>query len=640
MIELITAFLAAAWALVVPGAPALAFVKRFGGPTTLGLAVVPLFSVVFNVLVLLLVNMAGIRPDLRWYGILMTFATVVLLLLARQSLPTWRGAVRASAPALATLIAALSLWLWAYRGFLLQAANADGSFHNLWLRRIGDSGSVLWADFWIASPLSPIGEGPTSIAGIAGTASYAQAWHASVAVGASVFGANYAVTGLVSVILFWGFALTLGLSALARLWVARDRLLGGIAGLIAQFMPLVPGVPMTWGAIPSVVGVSMLPAAFSAWIWAFRTRRSLALVTVPTVFGALLVVHPPEAATLLVVGGLMVGVDAAQRRQWWKLSVPVVAFGIFALGYVAVSRLRPDLFLSLSEQKGRYLFEQAVGKFVTGSVQTCTNALDQTTCDRDLFVGVAFLLGVGLSMVLRERLFVLAGLGLMSIIYMASAAPEPFFPALRVYTFPWYASYERTAWVAVPLLAMFIAYGVTVLIRCFRGGSQTGRVLGFAGLAVLAVFVLRGVEPTVAQLRAGPAENQIARPGAETVFKAAKGLAGSNGMIASPPASGGVYGYVYEGLRVSNGFVGIDGRGDHEIYRLITEPSLICSDDLVRAAVERNRIRGLLFADRGIAWAGQVADPASFERIPGWDLQASGGGVYLLREDPVSCDTS
>ena len=623
-------FLAVTWALLVPGLPIAFWLVRKRGFTALAFAVTPLLSVVCNWALIFSLNLVGIRPNLAWLAALLLVATAVATPFAARGFVTWRT-LRTLAWQVAAVVAiAAAIWAYAYRGFLFFAPNEDAFWHNLWIRRIADSGSVLWSDFFTRSPLTPVGHGIPDLTAVLTSAGYPPGWHATMGPAIALTGASVPQATLTVTVAFWCIALTFGLFALARVWAPSRRHLGFIAACTAQAMPLVPGLPVSWGAMPSIVGIALLPGAFACALLAVRGGDwRLRVAAVAAALGIALV-HTPEAATLLVVGGACLVVDGLQRRAWvFAVAAAVVVSALYGAWFYGLQVAKPDLYRLLAEQKGRYELREGIDLFVSMSVHT-------PHVDRLL---PAFLIGgVALAILMRERLFLPVGVLVAGLIFLASAAPTPFFAQFRELTFPWYASYERTAWVAVPFVALLAAYPAALVLSERKRVRASYRPLIMAiGLVLAVAVVVRGVPYTIDNLRVGPEANQTPGPGAQAVFDAARKLRAGDGMFLSYPGEGGIYAYAFAGVPVSNGALGRDGTGEEPLARLLADPALVCSDPAVQEALERNRIRGIIIGDEATAWGGAIRTPQSVAAIRGWRILQSGGGLFLIVPDPKRC---
>jgi hypothetical protein len=599
----------------------------------------PVMSMVINFLTLLALNILGIGVDLQVYGVVVTIAAGAMLLWDRGWLKCGRQIGINLAIGTVVLAVAFVVWRRAFSGFLWHASNQDGSFHNLWVRRMVDTGSILWSDFWVQSPLALTGGGTEGLAGFLASANYPQAWHASVAVASAITGAPVPLATWFSTLLLWSVGLTFGLIAITRIWARSKPYLGGLAAIVAQFSPQVPGVPMTWGTMPSVIGVALLPAGLAAFMQAGRSRTVASVgVAGIALFGAA-IIHPPEAATLLVVGTTIVVMDSFARRRPIRGFIVAGIGGAFAIGgYLAVKVAKPDLFATLAEQKGRYELRQGLENALSMSVQTCDHALRPYTCHIDRGVIVFLVIGIAISLVSRANLALLAGLAMGIFIFLSAAAVNGTFLAFRPYTFPWYASYERTAWVLVPLISLFIAYPISqALWYRHRHRSVIGLLVVIIACAYGGYYIVREAPRTIQQLRAGPVENQLAYPGAPELFWRIKKSLKPGDIVLSPMSEGGVYAYSYEGVPVTNGFTEQEGKPSDVTYRVLTEPESICAKPELRSYMRAHQMAGILIGTQGTAWGGQVRTPELLDDVRGWRVADKGGELWYLVPDASTC---
>ncbi len=622
--------LAVLMALLVPGLPLAIWLVRSRGFTDLAFALTPVFSIVCNWTVILSLNLIGIRPNLGWVAGILLVGTLVTTPLVARGFMTRRTLITAAWKLGVVVALAGAIWAFAYRGFLFFAPNEDAIWHNLWIRRISESGSVLWGDFITRSPITPIGYGVPDLAAVLSSAVYPSGWHATMAPAIALTGASVPQATLAATVAYWCAALTFGMFALARVWAPARRELGLIAACTVQAMPLVPGVPISWGAMPSVVGVAILPGTIAAALLAARIGDwRLRVATLAAAIGVMLV-HPPEAATLLVIGGLCLAVDALQRRAWIFAGITASAVGLLYFGWsYGLQTVKPDLYATLAEQKGRYELRQGVDLFVSMSVQTP---------HIDHVLPIFLFAGVATAIIMRERPFLPVAVTAAGLVFLASAAPNPFFAEFRELTFPWYASYERTAWVAVPFAALLASYpAALVLSERKRVGRSWGLVVVIIGLALAAGVVIRGIQPTVEQLRISLEANQTPRPGVQPVFDAARRLQAGNGIFLSYPGEGGVYAYAFAGIPVSNGPAGRSGVIEAPLIEVLGDPSLLCSNPAVQESFRRNDILGMIVGDRATAWGGVIRSADTISSIRGWRVVQTGGGLYLLVPDSARC---
>lgn len=622
--------LAVLWALLVPGLPIAIWLVRSRGFTDLAFALTPIFSVVCNWAIIFSLNLMGIRPNLGWVAGVLLVGTVATTPLVARGFITRRTLITAAWKVGIVVVLAGAIWAYAYRGFLFFAPNEDAFWHNLWIRRMSDSGSVLWSDFFTRSPITPISQGVPDLMAVLSSAGYPPGWHATMAPAIALTGASVPQATLAVTIAYWCGALAFGMFALARVWAPARRQLGLIAACAAQAMPLVPGVPISWGAMTSVIGIALLPGAIAAALLAARIGDwRLRVATLAAAFGIALV-HTPEAATLLVIGGACLVVDALQRRAWiFAVAASVIVATLYFVWFYGLQVAKPDLYAMLAQQKGRYELRQGIDLFLSLSVQTP---------QIDPILPVLLIGGAAAAIVMRERLFLPVAVAVAGLIFLASAAPTPFFAQFRELTFPWYASYERTAWVAVPFVAMLAAYPAALALSERKRAAPPWRaVLLVIGVVLTISVVARGVQPTVEFLRMGPELNQTPGPGVQPVFDAARELQDGNAVFLSYPGEGGVYAYAFAGVPVSNGPSGRSGIAEGQLINLLANPSLLCTDPAVQEAFVRNDIRGLIIGDEATAWGGTIRSANAISAIQGWRVVESGGGLYLLVPDPMRC---
>ena len=629
--------LSALWILFVPGLPIAVFLTRGSVPKIGALAISPILSMFANWLFLALVGSVGWSVDFRLYGVLVTAGCVAALWFLRSDLMQWRELVRTAILCLGVGITAFSLWIYAYRGYPFAAPNTDALRHTFWVRRMIDGNSVLFTDFFTENPLQRFSNaGGEGFFQLAHSASYPPAWHTSLAVADSMFHAPVMMSALVSMVIFWSVGLTLGMLALTRAWGNRVPFLGGAAALVAQTMPIVPGVPIAWGSLTSVIGISLLPGSVAYVVFASRSGRVLSWIGVIVVLIGLMLIHTPEGVTVLLVGGCTAGVDLIIRRRWiLGATVFAVTLVTFIGLYEGLRAVMPGTFAALVEYKDRLLPEMAFDRFLTMSLNTGTY---EPLVHNSWFMWVA-LVGVLCAVIFREKPLLLVSLAILGLVFVVSSSSFPALEQFRPYTFAWYASYERTAWVAAPFMAFLVAYPFAVLfgaIMKFRGlWVRFTRVLL---IALFAIMILNGVDPTVTQLRRGVADNPSAATAATRVAAGIRSQLHGDDVILTPAWDGTLALYIDEGLPVTNGPWTREGVKSVEYATVLSNPSVVCDDPVIVRQLLSTGATHVVFSERMMVWQGITRSRNDIASIRGWKLMDDVGGLYLLQLDLRNCD--
>lgn len=561
-VETVLASAGAVWMLLVPGMPAVLLLSRAAWSWWEILALSPLLSVGLNFGLLQALNRLGLTPDMRLYGLVLTAAT---------GLGVWRllrGRPGLRKPPLELLAVALPcvlgflLWRAAFAGRALVAANQDAINHNFWIARVMSEGSALGAAVRVDSPLQEQ---------VAGVGFYPLAWHTQTATAGALFGVPAPTMSLVSTFLFWSVVLTLGLVVLARRISSSGVLLGVSAAVLAQTLPLLPGVPMTWGAMTTVIGVALLPAALFSVIIFFEEPGWRTAVLLGASGLTLFVAHSPEAATLAVIAAVAAAVQAARGRLARTTTMLLSSLtAAVLLGALLLRGAVADLWVVLSAQLGgnERSINESLGSFLTLSINVPTV---------QLCFGFLALAGLCLVSMMTRGGWLLIALGSCLGVYLVAGANAEPLVSLRPLTAPWYGSYERTAWVAVPFLALIAALPVVALLERSRGHGW--RSTGPAALAALLTVVqcLLGGQASVSQLREGLAENQVAGPGSRELFEQARALADEGEVILTQAGDGSIYASMYEDVPVTNGAYTRSGEMSPQLAELLVSLPQLCS---------------------------------------------------------------
>lgn len=611
------------FALLVPGLPLAVHLARKASNARLVLALSPMLSIGANFVLLSALNVVGIRPNLTILGVvlvLLSAALIVLVGFPRRS--ELSALVRETTPIVPAMIVGTFVWSRAYSGYLFLAPNQDAVNHNRWIARIVDVGSALTQDSKVDSPLQDLGTGSSF---------YPLAWHTSVAIGSEISALAMPAAALVSVALFWVVVLPAGLSCLAKVWSPQTRHLGALAALLVQMYPLVPGVPLSWGSMTSVVGVAMLPVGVVTS--AYMLRESTMLWTIVTMATGLTIffVYGPEAATLAVfvlVQFLTIGRELL-RENLLRISIGVAfsvlpALWIFRDFIFDDSNALSDLFGAPAAS-----WSGAIGSFFAADINTVLGFS---------ILGLLFIVGlVAASYDGRERWIVYGVLALLAV-YLVSGSGTGFLSRFRFLTAPWYASYERTLWVVVPFAALLSAYAIARLLPANVQGSVATKVaLAALASALLFVVVFQQVGPSVTQMRSGPSRSAMIGPRDLYLMRESKQLVGDGEIAISFGADGTIYPFVYEGIAVTSGAaLTADGDASDDVATIMANFEDLCSSTSAISAFQRARVTAVFLAKRGV-WGEGLWTDGEARQLDGLDVVASGDFLILLVPNPAEC---
>ena len=623
--ELALAIVASCWLLLVPGLPVAAFLAGQSLSRWEVFAVAAPLSLGANYFLLQVLNRVGIKPPLVVWAIVLTVASAAAMWhLHRMGRFRLRPVdLRYGWVLIPGALTAVMLWSAAYSGFGLLAPNQDAYNHNLWISRIMSQGSVLGLDVQVVSPLQPQADGIPSF--------YPLAWHAGVATAASLFSVTAPTMSLVSTVFAWSIVLPLALIALARRLTDHGNLVGLVAGTLAQTVPLVPGVPISWGAMATIIGVALLPAGLLAVIHFFAApgMRSASLLGLTGL--SLFFTHSPEAATLLVIFGtaavfLFVTRQLERRTTWILAGLAVTA----AVGLLILGPKIRSTWGTLNDLLGsnERSINESIGSFLTLSINVPSE---------QLVFGLLVLAGVWLAAKMVHGPWLAIAVAATLAVYLVSGASVQPIVRLRPLTVPWYGSYERTAWVAVPFLVLLAALPISFLLLQARlRGTSRFLALGVAS-ALLVAQAWQGGWSTMLILRKGVAENQIAGPGSRQVFDRAERLASGSRLILSEKGDGSAYAYMYNGLAVSNGPYDVDGNPNQQLDSVLKGMRDLCSVPNLGAILAQYQVSGILLGTREYGGWPPPWTELEIRQLSGAEIISRSTDLFLIKPDPSLC---
>ena len=622
--EYLCAIIAALWGLVVPGLPIVIYIKkRFSVAVDVAIAS-PFVSLGVNYATVYFLNFIGIRLPLWLIACgLIALSIVLLVFTLRLGAPLLKVNINTIIVICATTILTIYLWTTAYAGYLFVAPNADGKHHNFYIARIMDTASAIPRDVLVGSPLTPLGVADDF---------YPLAWHALVAVPAALFHVTAAPAAMVSALVFWAVVLPIGILRLALLFRVDAYFVGPIAALLSQVIPLVPGIPMSWGAFPSVIGIALLPSALYLVVSVARECSVWSTMFAILAILVLMVVHPPEGFSALLIAPMVlmaVLYKAKSRKPVFVLSGIIL---IVALAMVNQWDIISRKFSELSVLRG------AAAPF--GDLLSAFFQMNMNTGFPQFLFALLFIGGMIFSNTSNGWNWLGASFMLYLGMYLLSGASDKPWSDFRFLATPWYTSYERTLWVCVPVAVIFVANSFEGLLSSIRTSNWKLSIFLVPATMFIAVNLVSTLIPaTISVIRKGPFENEVVAKEDFAVFQKAAILQGKTGIIYSEVQQGSIYAYMYEGVRVTNGNYGRNGLPSDYVVLVNSELRTICGDLVAQDAFVREEIRGLLLSTRNVAWEGAVWTPEEIRSLPGFQVVAEGKYSYLLIPDFQSCRT-
>ena len=219
---------------------------------------------------------------------------------------------------------------------------------------------------------------------------------------------------------------------------------------------------------------------------------------------------------------------------------------------------------------------------------------------------------------------------------IAGSNAEPLV-SLRTLTVPWYGSYERTAWVAVPFLALLAALPLSYLTAHVGRRGLVGALSVCLASMLLAAQGWQGATATLGELRKGVAENQLTGPGSRRVFQDAASLASDRQIILTEPGDGSAYAYMYDRVPVTNGPYDLEGRPNEDLRVLLAGLRDLCSIPAAQQILESEGVSGFLIGTREFAWSPPAWTETEIEHMTGVDLVVRNEDLFLLKPALNEC---
>jgi len=609
---------------LVPGLPIAIYFSRAIRRPWACLALSPFFSIAGIYLSLYILNFLGIRPNFLIYGSGLAFLTGwATFRQVRFTTHDLREMVSPLLSALPAAVLSLVTWVQGYSQFNFSAPNQDAFNHNFWIARIAQVQSVLAADSRIDSPLQGLGSGDGF---------YPFAWHSAVAVAGSIGRIPAPMISFASIFLLWGIALPLALHALAKEWSPQAKYVGLIAGILVQVYPLVPGVPMSWGSMSSCAGIAFLPVSFLVVVVAMKERIIICTIAAMGSFLAMIFVHTPEAATLgvLIICAIPILLTDLRAGTYLKL-------GGIALICIAPMLILFRSYIFVDTYPLRLLFgapnpswESAIGNFITMGVNVPMGPS---------ILSLLFVVGVVMAAYRKYSLWLFTGLFGIFFVYLTSGAPSGILTSIRIFTAPWYASYERTAWVAVPFFALISAVPIAAIAEKF---STQKFVLKAAGAtlsgALLFTVVHQQFQPTITQLKKGPELSEVVGKSDRPMLHRLKKRLKKDQIVFTFANDGSTYAFMYEGIPTTAGSTyNRAGEPSELIAALNRDIRSICTSPEARRAITEEKIGAFVFGDRLLGWGPPGWQPADIRALPGLRVVDSGEHLTVAVPNLGSC---
>lgn len=617
------------WAFI-PGLPVSLLLMKSEGVIKYDAALVssPLISILLTFVSGNLLNRLGFFPEPS--HLLIPIGILLSILIIRKKIVIWSeicrncwGLFSASGPAI--FIGAF-VWIKTFDSIPFLAPNQDAFHHTLWIRRAMDFNSFRSQDLKVDSPLAQLG---------AGSGIYPFGWHTSVGSWAPLAPVSPPTFALLTVAFLWVVFLPFGISMAMREWL-RGSTIPVLPATIAattfvQVIPVLPGVPLSWGSMTTIIGISFLPFVL-AEIGDLRKGKSFSHVLyLGLLLLGLVVVHPPEAATAFTFFGLFF---ITKIRSFTPTTSAIVCgFGLTVVG-VAAYTYRGFLTSGIDyvRQYWGAAFPDptwALGSFFSLSIRVPGTGMA---------IAILFISGLIVIAKYANSFVPIAAFTTCFGTYLLSGGSSEPLSTLRILSMPWYASYERTLWVTVPFAAMFAGVAVAK-VWSFLERPVVGKLASRAvALLLFFVFTSHQIPQAIRQMRDGVIQSMVVFNGDEEAYKVARQNLDEGKVVFALGQDGGSYGYMFEGLPITFGEpLDINGIADDYIATLQIKWREICSLD--RSILEEisARVSGILLSERSIPWGTPGISKFEILNIKGYSVVYTGNTVSYLEIDVGKC---
>jgi len=617
------------WAFI-PGFPVSLMLTKAEGVVRYDSALVasPLISILLTFVGGNLLNRVGLFPEPSY--VLIPIGVALFILIIRKKIVIWSEICRNCWALFSTSTPAIFIgafvWIKTFESIPFVAPNQDAFHHTLWIRRAMDFNSFRSQDLKVDSPIAQLGSGR----GI-----YPFGWHTSVGSWAPLASVSAPTFALLTVAILWVVFLPLGISVAMKEWL-RDSSIPVLPATIAattfvQVIPVLPGVPLSWGSMTSIIGISFLPFVL-AEIGGLSERRAFSHVLyLGLLLLGLVVVHPPEAATAFTFFGLFF---IAKIRSFTPATIAIAGgLGLVVVGAAAYTYRG---FLTSGIDYVRQYWGAAfpdptwaLGSFFSLSIRVPGTGMA---------IAVLFISGLMVTTKHAKSFVPIAAFTTCFGTYLLSGGSSEPLSTLRILSMPWYASYERTLWVTVPFAAMFAGVALAK-VWSFVERSGVGKLASRAvAISLFFVFTSHQIPQAIGQMRDGVIQSMVVFNGDQETYKVARQNLDEGKVVFALGQDGGSYGYMFEGLPITFGEpLDINGIADDYIATLQIKWREICSLD--RSILEEisARVSGILLSERSIPWGTPGISKFEILNIKGYSVVYTGNTVSYLEIDVGKC---
>jgi|GEM_PF-4087808 len=301
------------------------------------------------------------------------------------------------------------------------------------------------------------------------TAYYPLAIHGTVAIAHRLGGIGFADGLLAVTFLFSAFVLPLGLFAAARTLVAASPTTAGLTALLGGTTGFFPLLPLSFGGLPLVVGLAMVPSVAMILVEHLSGRDTLAAAGLGALGSVAIVgTHTSELPLLAII----VGCTALALLMRHRVTIIRLLQRAAVAGVLFVVLVAPSLGSLAGGTSERSAIDEGHPTSIIGALVNLRGIVAQGGAD---FLALAAIVGVVVCLRRRWHTGLLAAAGCNLALFMiASCIQGP----LRAVTVPWYQHPGRIALNFVLFIPFFAALGLVELAPAVARRCQPTRSVG------------------------------------------------------------------------------------------------------------------------------------------------------------------
>lgn len=566
-----------------------------------------------------LVALAAVVATIRWWR---GRASV------RRSPPAAISPAGVSRPAALLLLGGIALgagsWLLGIHGFASTPPYTDSVNHGLMAAQVASRESL--------DPRKILTSDAAGAAGAPGeTAYYPLALHGEVALAHRLFGIGIADGLLAATFLFSAVVLPLGLWMAVRRLVPDNPLLAGLTALLGATTGFFPLLPLSFGGLPLVIGLAMVPAV-AVVAGRYLTGDGPPADGAVGALGAvgILATHTSEIPLLAMFLAPAV-IEAVWRR---RATIRAVARRVAAFGLTCAVLTAPTLRLIAGGTAERSGIDE-------GRVASFRHALSNF---RAIVGGggadiVLLLAAVGVAVCVRRRrhlALLTTTAGVLGLYLIATGVQGP----LRAVTVPWYQHPGRVALNLVLIIPFFAALAVAETLPALwaRRAEAGNALVPVVGLTV--ALALAGFATAAGDLRVLFRERAVVGPDAQAAFSYLKThVTAGQRVLNDGNTDGAMWMYAFDGVDPLLGLQPANpGPSWNDRLWLVTHLTDLGRDPQVRAGLDRYAVRYVYWDDRTFKDNPHHLDGRALLGTPGLCQVFRQGSVHLLEvTDQPAC---